>query len=399
MKVQALQLTRMTRAMAVVFPAGATGYFAWGEYPVGLGVSVLIAYFWASASSRRDAGLVAFVYYLAVARGLPKGIAVFFGTQASMLSGVVFWSLASALLALPWAVFWPKGGDGYAWRLATILAIVSLPPIGIIGWGNPLTAAGALFPHTGWLGLFAAYVLMLLFCRMARLRTGVLGVCVVQALLLLYGSGHSAPENNAAKGIDTTLPGSGYGEYSGAQSYFNNLKLISLVRAEAEGNVSTILLPESVAGLWLDATYDLWRNRQLFPERVFFGATEILPGGDYNNVLVAVTTDDRSPIVYRQRVPVPIGMWHPWRQDSAIANWRAPGGFVFDEVRYGVLVCYEQLLVWPVLQTYAERPALVLAPANAWWSQDTSIPAIQQSVVAAWSRLFDVPAVTAFNYY
>jgi len=91
-----------------------------------------------------------------------------------------------------------------------------------------------------------------------------------------------------------------------------------------------------------------------------------------------------------------------------MARWRVIGdktggciGAVFGGggTRYGVLVCYEQLLLWPVLQTYAERPALILAPANAWWSQETSIPEIQKTVLRAWARLFDVPTVTAFNYF
>jgi hypothetical protein len=383
-----------------VLTAAAIGYFAWGEHTMALGLAVAIAYMWAQAPTRTQAGLIAFAYYLAVARGLPKGIAVFFGTQASMLSGVMFWALASALLAIPWTVFWSMGGNGYAWRLTTILAIVSLPPVGIIGWGNPLTAAGALFPHAGWLGLFATYALMLLLCHMARLRPvrGALCVCVVQTLLLFYGSSQNAPENDASvKGVDTELPGSGYGQYSGVQSYFNNLQLIALAREES---VSTVLLPESVAGLWLDATASLWQSRKIRPERVFLGATEVLPDDRYNNVIVAVATD-RSSIVYRQRMPVPIGMWHPWRPAGAVADWRRPGGFSLDGdgTRYGVLVCYEQLLLWPVLQTYAERPALILAPANAWWSQETSIPEIQKTVLRAWARLFDVPTVTAFNYF
>ena len=52
----------------------------------------------------------------------------------------------------------------------------------------------------------------------------------------------------------------------------------------------------------------------------------------------------------------------------------------------------------PVVQTFAEKPGVVLAPANSWWSKNTSIPHIQKSVMAAWARLFDVPVATSHNF-
>jgi len=382
-----------------VLTAAAIGYFAWGDYMMALGLAVAIAYLWAQAPTRIQAGLIAFVYYLAASRGLLKGTAVFFGTEASPLLGVVFWVFSSALLAAPWAFFWPRHRSGYWWRLCAVLVAVTVPPLGLFGWGNPLTAAGALFPRTGWAGLLATYALMLIYCyavarsRARNMLAGTLAGHVALVLALIYGGSQSDPVTSA-RGVNTRLSGVGLGHYDFLQTYENNRSLIEIARRES---THTVLLPESVAGLWQSATVQLWADAGQLPELVFLGAAEPRSGGDYSNVIVAVTPHG-AQIVYRQRVPVPFGMWHPWREDSAVAHWKDTGWFEIGGTRYGALLCYEQLLMWPVLQTYAGRPSLLLAPTNSWWSHDTSIPAIQKSVITAWARLFDVPAVIAFNY-
>lgn len=378
-----------------IVTAAAIGYFGWGEFTMALGLSPVIAYLWAQAPSRAQAGLIACVYYLAVTRGMPLGTSVFFGSDSSVVIGIGFWLLCAVLLALPWALMWPRSGAGYGWRLAFVLFAVSVPPLGIFGWGNPLTAAGALFPRTGWFGLLATFCLMLAYCYAASSRRRLRNVFAVHAILafaLAYGGSQPDPVAQA-RGVDTHLAGVGLGQYDFLATYQNNQKLIAAARNEP---ADAILLPESVAGLWLDATSSLWSSARL-SKIVFIGAAEPRAGGDYSNVIVAVSQGS-SGVVYRQRVPVPIGMWHPWSNDSAVAHWQGQGGFTFQGKHYGALLCYEQLLVWPVLQTFAEAPELVLAPTNAWWSRNTSVPALQKSIVTAWARLFDTPAVTAFNF-
>lgn len=381
---------------AGVLTAAAVGYFAWGEHAMALGLAPAIAYLWAQSPTRVQAGLVAFAYYLAVARGMPHGTAVFFGTGASTALGVGFWFLTAALLATPWAFFWPRGRVGYWWRLFAVLLAVSVPPLGMFGWGNPLTAAGALFPRMAWLGLLATYALMLAYCYAVASTKGARNTLAVHALLalaLVYGGTQPTP-TPTIKSIDTRLSGVGLGQYDFMQSYHNNRALIDTVSQHHDD--ALILLPESVAGLWLPATGDLWVDTHV-NGTVFVGAAEPHAGGAYSNVIVAMSPKN-THVAYRQRIPVPVGMWNPWREESAVSHWLASGTFELGGVRYGALLCYEQILIWPVLQTFAEKPALVLAPTNAWWSRDTAVPAIQKSIVTAWARLFDTPVATAFNY-
>src|SRR5216684_2663666 len=63
-----------------------------------------------------------------------------------------------------------------------------------------------------------------------------------------------------------------------------------------------------------------------------------------------------------------------------------------------VLICYEQVLVWPFLSSALEHPTILLTISNDYWAKNTRIPAIQQSSVASWARLFHLPVLSASNF-
>ena len=65
--------------------------------------------------------------------------------------------------------------------------------------------------------------------------------------------------------------------------------------------------------------------------------------------------------------------------------------------RAAILICYEQLLVWPILASAAENPDILLGVANDYWAEGTSINAIQGACLHAWSRLFNIPLFLATN--
>jgi hypothetical protein len=95
-------------------------------------------------------------------------------------------------------------------------------------------------------------------------------------------------------------------------------------------------------------------------------------------------------------------MWQPWRpwlgeSGGARAHFFANPVTEIDGARIAPLICYEQLILWPVLQSALHSPAVVVAVGNGWWTKGTSIVAIQKASAEAWARLFGVPLVTAFN--
>ena len=109
-----------------------------------------------------------------------------------------------------------------------------------------------------------------------------------------------------------------------------------------------------------------------------------------------------APILYRQRMPVPVSMWQPWlalvgETGGARANFFANPIVEFGGARVAPLICYEQLIVWPLLQSALYVPDIVVATGNGWWTHGTSIVAIQKSATIAWARLFDLPLIMALN--
>jgi apolipoprotein N-acyltransferase len=65
--------------------------------------------------------------------------------------------------------------------------------------------------------------------------------------------------------------------------------------------------------------------------------------------------------------------------------------------RAGVLLCYEQLIVWPALETLAHNPELLIAPSNIYWASKTTIPANQHLAAQDWADLWAIPLYEASN--
>jgi hypothetical protein len=119
------------------------------------------------------------------------------------------------------------------------------------------------------------------------------------------------------------------------------------------------------------------------------------PSG-YDNALVIYDGKDRRAIV--QRIPIPGGMWNPVSPSKSFALHLFGSGIAdVGEQRIAALICYEQLLVWPMLRSAIERPTLLVAVANNSWTLNTTIPEIQRSCVLAWARLFGLPVISAIN--
>lgn len=96
---------------------------------------------------------------------------------------------------------------------------------------------------------------------------------------------------------------------------------------------------------------------------------------------------------YVQRVPIPLAMWG---RDTE-AHLFGPGTVRIGDERAAVLLCYEQLLVAPVLQSFIDRPNVLLAASNLYWARGTSIDRIESVCVQAWARLFGVSFLRAVN--
>ncbi len=100
---------------------------------------------------------------------------------------------------------------------------------------------------------------------------------------------------------------------------------------------------------------------------------------------------------FNQRVPVPVGMWRPFSKASVPLRLNAPGVLVIDHERAAVLICYEQMLTFPILASMLQHPTVIVGISNTFWVDHTTIPRYQANAVRAWAKLFRLPYLLAVN--
>ncbi len=348
---------------------------------------------WAVAPTRAIAALVAAGYFLAASHGLPRGVANFYG--GGIAAGFALWVAASAGFVLVHTALWTKrSGRDRVLRYGIAAVLMSVPPFGIVGWAHPITGAGMVFSGWGWPGLVVAMIgLLAMTTRFWPIAT------LAMAGLCLWSAATWAPPDTAEGwiGIDTHFRGEN-GHYA---DYAQQFETIGLVTEAAGDGAQVVVLPESAAGIWTPTTSRLWSRALEGTDLTVIAGAIIVDAGGYDNVMVEVSGEG-SRILYRERMPVPVSMWQPWRRlidepAGARAHFFDNPVVEIDGQRIAPLICYEQLLIWPVLQSTLHDPDVIVATGNGWWTGNTNIVAIQRASAAAWARLFSLPLIVSFN--
>jgi predicted amidohydrolase len=336
------------------------------------------------------------------------------------------WAVAVLLLALPWPLVWSANLRQALWRAPVGLALTVIPPLGIIGWASPLTASGFLFPATGWCGLFLCALLIGALAVWPK-RASIAGLCIAMMANLTHPVDPPAPV--AWKAISTHFGSIAYGtpnalaEYEAAQE---------IQREALSAKASVIVFPETVVPYWTASTDVFWQQTLaelkargktvLIGARIPRAAPTPRPAYDFSAELALLHSASmltssrlseirqRSPaysnaivirgsqaVIFNQRIPVPIAMWNPLRPDSAPLRLAGPAVIAIAGKRAGILICYEQLIAWPVLSSMFRQPEVLFGVANDYWAVGTTIPRFQRSSVKSWARLFGIPYVFAVN--
>ncbi|MQB27912.1 conjugal transfer protein TraB [Agrobacterium tumefaciens] len=391
------------RSCLLIAVSVACGWTAWSGHVLALPVAVLFPTLWAMSPSRLTAVLVSAGYFLAASRGLPQGVANFYGDD--LWPGLLLWTAASLSFACVHAALWrrqPEGkspgvgrtGMAMAARYLAAAMLMGLPPLGITGWAHPLTATGVLFPGWGWWGLVA----MTAGLAMMTSRYWPAAAIVLGGFWLWSAATWTSPNlPEGWKGVDLEQ-GQELGR-DGSLDYHRDL--IATVRTAAGEKIRFIVLPESALGFWSPTVAKLWSQGLRGSELTVIAGAAVIDAGGYDNVMVTVSADE-ARILYRERMPVPVSMWQPWRAwvgqgGGARANLFGNPVVQGDGQWLAALICYEQLLLWPVLHSMLHSPTAIVAPGNGWWTAGTSIVAIQNASVMAWAKLFGLPVITAFN--
>src|SRR3984885_10034168 len=369
--------------------------------------------------------------------------------SATPLIPPVLWIVAATLLSLPWTMAWTSRRVHCLWRAPLALLATILPPLGVIGLASPVTGAGYLFPGAGWAGLVTVALLpgIVLSTQVlgSRLRVAVLFFMICFFVGVASGDrfrhlGDAEPPRGWVA-VDTH-----FGDVSEPYRDFAAAQFIQ--RKAAASYARVVIFPESVVPRWSEATESFWsktldqcrRRGQILaigaglPSQTatpkdkseklnelkasaFGAAIDSLRNMDMQQHLSAVrsrsfsnwTKPQREPIdntmlivgaesaTFYQRVPVRVGMWRPSSRISVPLRLNAPGVVALDHQRAAVLICYEQLLTFPILASMRQHPTIIVGISNTFWVDHTSIPLYQVNAMRSWAKLFRLPYLLAIN--
>jgi hypothetical protein len=386
MRVERLQSMLRIAASTIV---GAVG---WSGYVLLLPVALALPILWSKAGSRPEAMLVSAAYFLAASRGLPQGVAIFYSSD--LWPGLLLWLSASLSFVTVHTVLWTRTAGALPGRYLLVAVIMAVPPFGVMGWAHPVTAAGVLFPGWGWWGL--GFMTAGLAGFATRLWPAV--AITLTGLWLWSAATWTEPKlPEGWRGVDLQL-GASLGREVGLE---RQRDLIAMVRAAASAGTRFVVLPESALGFWTPTVQRIWTSGLSSGDTTVIAGAVMVDRGGYDNILVVIDAK-RGHILYSERVPVPGSMWQPWRSwlgesGGAKADFFGNPIVTIGAGRTAPLICYEQLVVWPVLQSMLHDPELVVAVGNGWWTEGTSIVAIQRAAITAWAKLFAKPLIIAFN--
>lgn len=368
------------------------GCAAWSGHVRLLPVALAFPILWSIAPNRLVAGLVSAAYFLAASRGLPQGVAAFYASDLG--PGLILWLAASVSFVTIHTALWTTVEAKRPLRYLAAAFLMAVPPFGITGWAHPLTAAGVLFPGWGWWGLGA------MTAGLIGLVTRIWPAVAIALAGFWLWSAATWTEQNLVEGwhgVDLEL-GASLGRDAGLQ---RQRDLMATVRFHGSANKSVVVLPESALGYWTPTVERLWTKALAGTGVTVVAGATLVDAQGYDNLLVAISAEG-GRILYRERMPVPGSMWQPWRSwwgdaAGARATFFANPAIDLSGRKLGPLICYEQLIVWPVLQSMFQDPDMIVAVGNGWWTSGTPIVAIQRANTEAWARLFSKPFVISFN--
>jgi len=306
-----------------------------------------------------------------------------FLAQTNVASGVILWLLWSLILAAPFCLVGMVRHSARA--LITLLIIVAeaMIPIGI---GSPIISAGVLFPTMGIFGLLSTLILILGLSERAMWMRGIIVITVLLAFTFLF-----APTRNYMPGWSAQdmhfVPSSDY-------EWTQYDRVMTMIGDHNRSKSIVSVFPENVVTGWTDPVSDQMVRlamKTYVPEAhtIIFGAERITRGERIPIVLARGFSTDE----YRVRVPVPIAEWG----NDVSLNLFGRSTIKVNGLRVGVLICYEQLLVLPVLQSVYTGATVLVAPSNLYWAKGDTVSDAQDVCVRAWSRLFNLPYYRAVN--
>lgn len=390
--------------MPVLVAAAAIGWL-WGVgiNPRPLALIGLIPVLWTLVGNRWLAGFVPAFYALSATRGLIGGSMMFFDRGA--LFGVILWLAAAVPHYCAGVLCWQRQ------RTARILCgipllclVLALPPVMLVGWAHPLLAAGLWLPqlHPGWLALPGMLALMIIVS--ATLYQPRIGRCSFLLLAGGYAVAHyRAPTINTAPLVRAHQTRFAIGTYGAAPPdaltiLRRHWQMQAMLDADSLDSLLDVF-PESVGGNWDDYLAGQWQDylRAHHPHKTVLMGAYRRNQGRPEGIIVAITANGVRTL-YTQRLPMTGGMYNPFGTEANRfrAHWLGTSTAEVAGLRAGFAICFEHVVLWPMLQTTFSRPEIVIAPASIWWAPPQLQNAQRQSL-RLWALWLGVPVIEAIN--
>lgn len=412
MKTLIFPLTLTVGGFLAGWTAWNTGFYGFGILPLVIVAAILL-------SQRSYTFLFMLGYYLGSAIELLWGVVTFF--DGDFLKAAWLWAIQQGILASGWIILKKDHRRRFSriffQTAGAFLITIFVPPYAFLGIAHPVTATGYYFPSTGYAGLVLFVVLIsttaywLVNIRSKSLEARRAAILLTMALTIALGcNGRVTVKNEAANnphdwiGVHTYL--GRYPANDPIKMYFRHLALKAVVEKKIHEGKKVIIFPESITGMFDETGKNLWQDIDLLGKKHH---THILLGGylpvssvRYDNVLFMMGDEgDGAQNALPARISMPVTNWRPFLPSSTGLHigLRNNGVWTIAGRKVAFLICYEQALVWPVLQsmTGLKKPVMIVAVSNLWWAKDTGIPGIMDNICRLWGRLFSVPVLRAVN--
>lgn len=363
---------------------------------------------WVLAESRLASFVLFVAYYAIFSRDIPIAYARFFPGEWLGV-GYVSWLLHASCLSLPWAIFWKKEWNAktIAIRLAIVLTVTLLPPVGLFNWGHPMLAAGALFPELKTLGLalcaLFGYSIALWAIGDAR---GMKGTKFLVIFAVLCNFPGFKPYVQPSPPVGWQAINTNMGQHP--SSDFNRgftwqQELIRKTDLAIDSGAKVVVLPEEIAGEWKPSHNIWWRSTEEKARKngsiVLLGA-DLRPEKDFFDAVLLLGEEQEKSVALTARVPMPVGNWRFWSSEkSAVTDIFGSGVRMIAGKKTAFSLCYEDFLIWPQIQwmSMLDKPDVLVSMVNDWSVSGLTAQWHQTLSIESQARLGGVPLVRARN--
>ncbi|WP_343671336.1 conjugal transfer protein TraB [Paraburkholderia heleia] len=371
-------------------------------------VLLLLPVVWSRVRGRIAALAIWVGYYLAGARDIPVVSMRFFSGYGDLtrpeglVLGVLFWIAQACVLATPWALLKP-GPNACAARYAICAAVatvlVTVPPLGFIGWLSPVYVASTLFPCWKAPGVMLGLTAIACATSISRARRARHVAVLLLILAAVARSIASAPDLPFGWiALDTRF--GRFDQSSYALLYARMQQIQAITKRAFTAGANVVVLPEEIVGLWRPAM-DYWWHDDI---QAFAAANRtLIIGTDLTVSSTPFRYTDSAVIVganhgrVDSRQPVPVALWRPGAAISAIRGSLMQPYAVVTGKSVAFSICYEDLLWWPHWRLLLQTPDVLLSLSNGWFDSDLALAHIQRQGIAAIARLSGAPLLRAVN--